>query len=251
MVTNNFINSNKLKEEFNYKLMKIYGGNMGRLLIVEDEKQISKVMKIYLEKEGHNVELASDGKIAEELIENNIYDLVVLDIMMPYKDGWYLLKKIKSLNKMTQVIITSARGEEEDRIFGLELGADDYMVKPISMRELVLRVSLRLKSTLKEIESEINIGKLKIDEDNRRVFEKGEEVILTPKEYELMIFLVKNKNRVFSRDELILKVWGYDFYGDTRTVDTHIKKLREKIEFFRGNLKTIWRVGYSLTVEDE
>ena len=224
---------------------------MSKILIVEDEKQISKVMKLYLEKEGYNIELASDGKIAEELIENNIYDLVILDIMMPYKDGWYLLKKIKSLNNMTQVIITSARGEEEDRIFGLELGADDYMVKPISMRELVLRVSLRLKSTLKEIESEINIGKLKIDENNRRVFEKGEEVILTPKEYELMIFFVKNRNRVFSREDLILKVWGYDFFGDTRTVDTHIKKLREKIEVFRANLKTIWRVGYSLTVEDE
>ncbi|MDU5109930.1 MAG: response regulator transcription factor [Clostridium sp.] len=224
---------------------------MSKILIVEDEKQISKVMKLYLEKEGYNIELASDGKIAEELIENNIYDLVILDIMMPYKDGWYLLKKVKSLNKMTQVIITSARGEEEDRIFGLELGADDYMVKPISMRELVLRVSLRLKSTLKEIESEINIGKLNIDENNRRVFEKGEEVILTPKEYELMIFFVKNKNRVFSREDLILKVWGYDFFGDTRTVDTHIKKLREKIEVFRDNLKTIWRVGYSLTVEDE
>lgn len=224
---------------------------MLKILIVEDEKQISKVMKLYLEKEGYNIELASDGKIAEELIENNIYDLVILDIMMPYKDGWYLLKKVKSLNKMTQVIITSARGEEEDRIFGLELGADDYMVKPISMRELVLRVSLRLKSTLKEIESEINIGKLNIDENNRRVFEKGEEVILTPKEYELMIFFVKNKNRVFSREDLILKVWGYDFFGDTRTVDTHIKKLREKIEVFKDNLKTIWRVGYSLTVEDE
>lgn len=224
---------------------------MSKILIVEDEKQISKVMKLYLEKEGYNIELASDGKIAEELIENNIYDLVILDIMMPYKDGWYLLKKVKSLNKMTQVIITSARGEEEDRIFGLELGADDYMVKPISMRELVLRVSLRLKSTLKEIESEINIGKLNIDENNRRVFEKGEEVILTPKEYELMIFFVKNRNRVFSREDLILKVWGYDFFGDTRTVDTHIKKLREKIEIFRENLKTIWRVGYSLTVEDE
>ncbi|MBS5937840.1 response regulator transcription factor [Clostridium sartagoforme] len=224
---------------------------MSKILIVEDEKQISKVMKLYLEKEGYNIELASDGKIAEELIENNIYDLVILDIMMPYKDGWYLLKKVKSLNKMTQVIITSARGEEEDRIFGLELGADDYMVKPISMRELVLRVSLRLKSTLKETESEINIGKLNIDENNRRVFEKGEEVILTPKEYELMIFFVKNKNRVFSREDLILKVWGYDFFGDTRTVDTHIKKLREKIEVFKDNLKTIWRVGYSLTVEDE
>lgn len=224
---------------------------MSKILIVEDEKQISKVMKLYLEKEGYNIELASDGKIAEELIENNIYDLVILDIMMPYKDGWYLLKKVKSLNKMTQVIISSARGEEEDRIFGLELGADDYMVKPISMRELVLRVSLRLKSTLKEVESEINIVKLNIDENNRRVFEKGEEIILTPKEYELMIFFVKNKNRVFSREDLILKVWGYDFFGDTRTVDTHIKKLREKIEIFRDNLKTIWRVGYSLTVEDE
>ncbi|WP_066890310.1 response regulator transcription factor [Clostridium nigeriense] len=224
---------------------------MIKILIVEDEKQISKVMKLYLEKEGYNVTLATDGKVAEDLIDNNLYDLVVLDIMMPYKDGWYLLKKIKSINSKTQVIITSARGEEEDRIFGFELGADDYMVKPISMRELVLRVSLRLKSTIKDIVKEIELGNLKIDEDNRRVFEDEKEIILTPKEYDLMLFFIKNKNRVYSRDDLILKVWGYDFYGDTRTVDTHIKKLREKIEFFKENLKTVWRVGYSLTLEDE
>lgn len=224
---------------------------MIKILIVEDEKQISKVMKLYLEKEGYNVTLATDGKVAEDLIDNNLYDLVVLDIMMPYKDGWYLLKKIKSINRKTQVIITSARGEEEDRIFGFELGADDYMVKPISMRELVLRVSLRLKSTIKDIVKEIELGNLKIDEDNRRVFEDEKEIILTPKEYDLMLFFIKNKNRVYSRDDLILKVWGYDFYGDTRTVDTHIKKLREKIEFFKENLKTVWRVGYSLTLEDE
>ena len=224
---------------------------MSNILIVEDERQISKVMKLYLEKEGYNVTLADDGKIAEEFIEKYFYDLVVLDIMMPYKDGWYLLKKIKSINSKTQVIITSARGEEEDRIFGLELGADDYMVKPISMRELVLRVALRLKNTVKEIENEIKLGSLKIDEDNRRVFEKEKEIILTPKEYDLMLFFIKNKNRVYSRDDLILKVWGYDFYGDSRTVDTHIKKLREKIVFFKDNLKTIWRVGYSLTLEDE
>ena len=224
---------------------------MSRILIVEDEKQISKVMKLYLEQEGYTVTIASDGKIAEELIENNSYDLVILDIMMPYKDGWYLLKKIKSINNKTQVIITSARGEEEDRIFGLELGADDYMVKPISMREMVLRVSLRLKNTIREVEKEISLLNLKVDEDNRRVFEEGKEIILTPKEYDLMIFFIKNKNRVYSREDLIIKVWGYDFYGDTRTVDTHIKKLREKIELFKENLKTIWRVGYSLTVENE
>ena len=224
---------------------------MEKLLIVEDEKQISKVMKLYLEKEGYLIDLATDGKIADELINNNTYDLVILDIMMPYKDGWYLLKKIKSLNSSTQVIITSARGEEEDRIFGLELGADDYMVKPISMRELVLRVSLRLKNTKKEEIDEIYLGDLKIDHNNRRVFEVDKEIILTPKEYDLMLFFIGNKNRVYSREDLILKVWGYDFYGDSRTVDTHIKKLREKISFFRDNLKTIWRVGYSLTIEDE
>lgn len=224
---------------------------MSRILIVEDEKQISKVMKLYLEKEGYIVTLASDGKIAEEFIEKNSYDLVILDIMMPYKDGWYLLKKIKSINNKTQVIITSARGEEEDRVLGLELGADDYMVKPISMREMVLRVSLRLKNTVGEVEKEIILDNLKVDEDNRRVFEEGKEIILTPKEYDLMIFFIKNKNRVYSREDLIIKVWGYDFYGDTRTVDTHIKKLREKIELFKENLKTIWRVGYSLTIENE
>ena len=200
---------------------------MKNILIVEDEKQISKIMKLYLEKEGYLVEIASDGKIADELVENNSYDLVILDIMMPYKDGWYLLKKIKSLNSNTQVIITSARGEEDDRIFGLELGADDYMVKPISMRELILRVSLRLKSIKKEEIKDIHLGTLKIDDNNRRVFEENKEIILTPKEYDLMMFFIKNKNRVYSREDLIFKVWGYDFYGDSRTVDTHIKKLRE------------------------
>jgi len=224
---------------------------MEKLLIVEDEKQISKVMKLYLEKEGYLIDLANDGKIADELIENDTYDLVILDIMMPYKDGWYLLKKIKSINNNTQVIITSARGEEEDRIFGLELGADDYMVKPISMRELVLRVSLRLRNLKKEEIAELYLGNLKVENNNRRVFEDNKEIILTPKEYDLMLFFIENKNRVYSREDLILKVWGYDFYGDSRTVDTHIKKLREKITFFRDNLKTIWRVGYSLTIENE
>lgn len=222
---------------------------MKKILIAEDEKQIGKVMKLYLEKEGYNVTLANDGKVAENLIEENIYDLAVLDVMMPYKDGWYLLRKIKSLNKYTQVIITSARGEEEDRIFGFELGADDYMVKPISMRELVLRVKLRINSFKNEDINEIKLCDLRIDDNNRRVFEKEKEIILTPKEYDLLMFLIKNKNKVFTREDLITSVWGYDFYGDTRTIDTHVKKLREKVEFFRCNLKTVWGVGYSLTIE--
>jgi DNA-binding response OmpR family regulator len=222
---------------------------MKKILIAEDEKQIGKVMKLYLEKEGYNVTLANDGKVAENLIEENIYDLAILDVMMPYKDGWYLLKKIKSLNKYTQVIITSARGEEEDRIFGFELGADDYMVKPISMRELVLRVKLRINSFKNEDINEIKLCDLRIDDNNRRVFEKEKEIILTPKEYDLLMFLIKNKNKVFTREDLITSVWGYDFYGDTRTIDTHVKKLREKVEFFRCNLKTVWGVGYSLTIE--
>ncbi|WP_341349929.1 response regulator transcription factor [Clostridium sartagoforme] len=194
-----------------------------KILIAEDEKQIGKVMKLYLEKEGYNVTLANDGKVAENLIEENIYDLAVLDVMMPYKDGWYLLKKIKSLNKYTQVIITSARGEEEDRIFGFELGADDYMVKPISMRELVLRVKLRINSFKNEDINEIKLCDLRIDDNNRRVFEKEKEIILTPKEYDLLMFLIKNKNKVFTREDLITSVWGYDFYGDTRTIDTHVQ----------------------------
>lgn len=222
---------------------------MKKILIAEDEKQIGKVMKLYLEKEGYNVTLANDGKVAENLIKENIYDLVLLDVMMPYKDGWYLLKKIKSLNKDTQVIITSARGEEEDRIFGFELGADDYMVKPVSMRELVLRVKLRINSFKNEDINEIKLCDLRIDDNNRRVFEKEKEIILTPKEYDLLMFLIKNKNKVFTREDLITSVWGYDFYGDTRTIDTHVKKLREKVEFFRCNLKTVWGVGYSLTIE--
>jgi len=230
-------------------LFSIIGGYMSKILVAEDEKQISKVMKLYLEKEGYEVTLANDGKVAEDLIENNTYDLVILDIMMPNKDGWYLLKKVKSLNNKTQVIITSARGEEEDRIFGFELGADDYMVKPISMRELVLRVGLRINSVKNEYTKEIKLGNLRVDDNNRRVFENEKEIILTPKEYDLLMFLIKNKNRVFTREDLITSVWGYDFYGDTRTVDTHVKKLREKLEFFRANLKTVWRVGYSLTIE--
>lgn len=164
--------------------------------------------------------------------------------MMPKKDGWSLLRKIKSKGK-TPVILTTARGEEEDRVFGLELGADDYMVKPISMRELILRVGLRINSR-SEKTKELRFENLIILEEKRVVIEDEVTISLTPKEFDLLVFLCKSPNQVFKREQLLDKVWSYDFFGDTRTVDTHIKNLREKIDFCNKNLKTVWGVGYKI-----
>lgn len=218
----------------------------GKILIVEDEKRLSNVMKLYLEKDGYNVKCAYDGEQGENLLAKEEFDLIILDVMMPKKDGWSLLRKIKA-NTMSSVIMTTARGEEEDRIFGLELGADDYMVKPISMKELLLRVALRIKDKPNEPNS-FNYNNFYIDEYKREVVENKSIINLTPKEFELILFFSKNPNIVFKRDVLLNKVWGYDFAGDTRTVDTHIKNLREKIQFCREYLKTIWGVGYKLEI---
>lgn len=217
----------------------------GKILIVEDEKKLADVMTLYLKKEDYDVTLAHDGLSAEELILNNEFDLIILDVMMPHKDGWSLLRKIKS-NNNTPVIMTTARGEEEDRIFGLELGADDYMVKPLSMRELVLRVNLRINSKSIIKDNSMVLGSMKINEQKREVLEKSIPIPLTPKEFDLLLFFCKNPNQVFKRDQLLDKVWGYDFFGDTRTVDTHVKNLREKLDFCSSKLKTIWGVGYKL-----
>jgi DNA-binding response OmpR family regulator len=218
----------------------------GKILIVEDEKKLSEIMSLYLKNENYDVKSAFDGEDAEEILEDNEFDLVILDIMMPKKDGWSLLRKIKSTSN-TPVILTTARGDEEDRIFGLELGADDYMVKPISMRELILRVSLRINNRGSK-EKELDFGTMSILEDKRIVSEYGVNINLTPKEFDLLIFLCKNNNQVFKREQLLNKVWSYDFMGDTRTVDTHIKKLREKIDFCEKNLKTVWGVGYRMEI---
>lgn len=218
-----------------------------KILIIEDEKKLSNVIKLYLEKNNYKVTCAYDGDEGEYFITNDSFDLIILDIMMPKKDGWSLLRKIKSTNKNTPVILTTARGEEEDRIFGLELGADDYMVKPLSMRELVLRVNLRIKAK-STISSSLNFDNMEIDENNRTVTENSISIPLTPKEFDLLIFLCKNTNQVFKRDHLLNKVWGYDFIGDTRTIDTHIKNLREKLDFCHNHIKTVWGVGYKLII---
>ncbi|MCY6960197.1 response regulator transcription factor [Clostridium brassicae] len=220
-----------------------------KILIVEDEKKLSQIMSLYLEKEGYLVTTAQDGLEGENILTEHTFDLIILDVMMPGIDGWSILRKIKSKNN-TPVILTTARGEEEDRIFGLELGADDYMVKPISMRELILRVNLRIKSTFTNKNKQIILADadMIIDENKREVVEKSHIINLTPKEFDLLVFFCKNSNQVFNRSHLLDKVWGYDFSGDTRTVDTHVKNLREKLSFCSLNLKTIWGVGYKLEV---
>lgn len=221
----------------------------GKILIVEDEKKLAEVMRLYLKNEGYQVSLAFDGNKGDEAIENEDFDLIILDVMMPEKDGWSLLRKIKNKGD-TPVIITTARGEEEDRIFGLELGAIDYMVKPISMKELVLRVGLRIKNFKKENNEDIAFENMNILEESRIVMEFEEEVSLTPKEFDLLLFLCKNPEQVFKREQLLNKVWGYDFMGDSRTVDTHIKNLREKIDYCNKHIKTVWGVGYKLQMKE-
>ncbi|WP_373899332.1 response regulator transcription factor [Haloimpatiens sp. FM7315] len=217
-----------------------------KILIIEDEKKLSNVIELYLKKEGYLTYTAYDGFEGEKKIEEEEFDLIILDIMMPNKDGWSLLRKIKSISPKTKVILTTARGEEEDRVFGLELGADDYMVKPLSMRELILRVKLRLKSKESSSLEKFNFKDITIEIENRMVYEEEIPINLTPKEFDLLIFMIKNPNQVFKREQLLDKVWGYDFMGDTRTIDTHVKKLREKLKFCNTYLKTVWGVGYKL-----
>jgi two-component system response regulator ResD len=218
-----------------------------KILIVEDETKLSEVMTLYLRKENYDITCVSDGKAAEDVIESDSFDLIILDIMLPGKDGWALLRKIKALGD-TPVILTTARGEEDDRIFGLELGADDYMVKPISMRELVLRVSLRINSKATKNKA-LKFDNLTILEESREVLQDTQIVNLTPKEFDLLIFLSKNTGQVFNREQLLSNVWGYDFIGDSRTIDTHIKKLREKLKFCEEHLLTVWGVGYKLMIQ--
>jgi two-component system response regulator ResD len=222
----------------------------GKILIIEDEKKLAEVMMLYLKNEGYDVVVMNDGEKGEEAIDEGDYDLIILDIMMPKKDGWSLLRKIKNIGD-TPVIITTARGEEEDRIFGLELGAIDYMVKPISMKELILRAKLRIRKDTMEKQESYKFENMDISEEKRIVTENGSEITLTPKEFDLLLFVCKNPEQVFKREQLLQKVWSYDFMGDTRTVDTHIKNLREKIEYCNKHIKTVWGVGYKLQIKSE
>lgn len=217
---------------------------MFKILVVDDEAKIREVIRTYAEFEGHSVFEASDGLEAIEMCKEQDFDVIVMDVMMPRLDGFSSYKEIKK-NKDIPVLMLSARGEEYDKLFGFEIGIDDYVVKPFSPKELMARLNVIVKRHQKTVENEIlEFEGLSIDLDGRVVFVDGVKVDMTPKEYDLLVFLATNENIALSRDKLLNKVWGYDFYGDDRTVDTHIKMLRNSIKQYRKFIVTVRGIGY-------
>jgi two-component system, OmpR family, response regulator ResD len=218
------------------------------ILIVDDEEKIRSLVRLYLEREGFAVEEAEDGSVALAKFKAGQFSLLIVDLMMPDVDGWRVCREIREKSGIPIIMLT-ARGEEFDRVLGLELGADDYLVKPFSTKELVARVKALLRRSngqLNTSTTELSAGPLAIDKERHRVTIGDEVVNLTPLEFDLLYFLAKNRGRVFSREQLMETVWGYDFYGDARTVDTHVKKLREKLAHpnVKKMLVTVWGVGY-------
>ena len=223
-----------------------------KVLIVEDETNIAELLHLYLEKEGFETAVAPDGGKAVELFRSFRPDLVLLDIMLPVMDGWSVLKKIRETDK-TPVIMLTAKGETDDKVNGLEMGADDYIVKPFEMKEVLARIHAVLRRFGAEEnngEKKLSFDKLTIDLDSYELRVDGKRVDTPPKELELLYHLASAPNRVFTRNQLLDEVWGFDYFGDSRTVDVHIKRLREKLEGVsdQWSLKTVWGVGYKFEV---
>jgi two-component system response regulator ResD len=233
-----------------------------KILVVDDEERIRRLLKMYLEREGYIIEEAEDGNEALAKALANDYDVILLDLMMPGKDGIEVCRELRE-KKATPVVMLTAKGEEVNRVQGFEVGTDDYIVKPFSPREVVLRVKallrrssktsfLQTETTTKDV---IVFPHLTIDNDAHRVLADGKEVSLTPKEYELLFFLAKSPDKVFDREQLLKEVWHYEFFGDLRTVDTHVKRLREKLnkvsESAAKMIITVWGVGYKFEVINE
>ena len=227
------------------------GKEMYKILVVDDEAKIREVIKEYAQFSGYEVTEAEDGMSAVGLCKLNDYDLIIMDIMMPKLDGFSACKEIKKF-KDIPVIMLSARGEEYDKLFGFELGIDDYVVKPFSPKELMARVNAvlnRRKASEPMVAEVMKFDGLEINIPARTVTVDGEKVELTPKEYELLFYLVKNKNIALSRDKLLSDIWGYDFFGDDRTIDTHIKNLRNNLGPYRDFIVTLRGVGYKFEYE--
>jgi len=221
---------------------------MNKILIVDDEAKIREVLSEYAEFEGYIPDQAADGMEAVAKCKAQDYDLILMDIMMPKLDGFSAVKEIKKI-KDIPVIMLSARGEEYDKLFGFEIGADDYVVKPFSPKEVMARINAVLKrnsvaKTETPNRSLLKFEGLEIDMLGRNVFVDGEKAELTPKEYELLFYMVNNKGIALSREKLLSDVWGYDFYGDDRTVDTHIKMLRSNLKEYRKFIITLRGMGY-------
>lgn len=220
-----------------------------KILVVDDDLNICDLLKLYLENEGYAVKTANDGVEGISLFKTYDPDLVLLDIMLPKKDGWQVCREIREMSSKPVIMIT-AKGEVFDKVLGLELGADDFVVKPFDMKELSARVKAVLRRYMSHgNENDDEVIKFENIEISRQKYElklKGKAVDVPPKELELLYFLASNYNRVFTRDQLLDKVWGFDYLGDSRTVDVHVKRLREKLEGVSDKwaLKTVWGIGY-------
>ena len=225
-----------------------------KILVVDDDLNICELLRLYLTKDGYNVVVANDGQSAVSMFQEENPSLVRLDVMLPKLDGWQVCREIRKFSE-TPIIMLTAKGEVFDRVLGLELGADDYVVKPFDTKEIVARIKAVLRrsvsSTAEEIK-EVHYDKLSINLTNYELKVAGVQIDTPPKEMELIFHLAKNPNRVFTRDQLLDEVWGYDYYGDSRTVDVHVKRLREKLEGAsdKWELRTVWGVGYKFETKE-
>lgn len=224
---------------------------MNKILIVDDESNIVELIRLYLEKEGFETVVAKDGNEALFKFKSENPDLIILDIMIPEPDGWQVCREIRKSSNVPIIMLT-AKSETFDKVLGLELGADDYLTKPFEAKELVARVKAVLRRTdSKEPDKKlISFDNLSVNIENYELVINGKLTDVPPKELELLYFLASNPNRVYTREQLLEEVWGFDYFGDSRTVDVHIKRLREKLEGVEGNwqLKTVWGVGYKFEV---
>ena len=224
------------------------------ILVVEDDSNISDLLRMYLEKEGFDVRIAYDGGRAVEEFEKKEPDMVLLDIMLPVLDGWSVCARIREKSKVPIIMLT-AKGEVMDRIQGLEMGADDYIVKPFEMKELLARINAVLRRTEipEDTRKRLVFDKLVINLDSYELLVDGKKIDTPPKELELLYHLASTPNRVYTRNQLLDEVWGFDYFGDSRTVDVHIKRLREKVENISEQwaLKTVWGVGYKFELAEE
>lgn len=227
--------------------------SQSKLLVVDDDPNICELLRLYFEKEGYQVKTASDGFEGVSIFKNFDPDLVLLDIMMPRKDGWQVCREIREVSAKPIIMIT-AKNETFDKVLGLELGADDFIVKPFDMKELSARVKaiLRRYNAYSKTEDDevVRFDQIEISLQKYELKLRGKAIDVPPKELELLYFLARNCNRVFTRDQLLDKVWGYDYLGDSRTIDVHVKRLREKLDGVSDKwaLKTVWGVGYKFEV---
>ncbi|NLA76708.1 MAG: response regulator transcription factor [Clostridiales bacterium] len=225
-----------------------------KILVVDDDQNICELLRLYLEKEGFSVVIANDGNDAVKMFQSEAPDLMLLDIMLPGLDGWQVCRDVRRFSDKPIIMLT-AKGETFDKVLGLELGADDYVVKPFETKEIIARIKAVLRRsspTVSDESKEVCYDKLSINLTNYEMKVNGAAVDTPPKELELIFKLASNPNKVYTRDQLLDEVWGFDYYGDSRTVDVHVKRLREKLEGVspKWELKTVWGVGYKFDTKE-